>query len=88
MFEKLVLVINKNKDINFIERPCESCDLNNFDSLTKPFHQILNNTAVADLTKTIRRLIKDGERRPFLSLNQNHFRANKTRPLVEHIRQV
>ena len=32
--------------------------------------------------------IKDGCRRPYLSMDQNHFRANTIRSLREHLRQV
>ena len=38
--------------------------------------------------KAIRRWIKDGDRRPYLSSDRNHFQADTTRPLVEHPRQV
>ena len=31
--------------------------------------------------------IKDGCRRPYLSTDRNHFRADINRPLVEHLRQ-
>ena len=85
MFKKLVLVINKNENINPLER---LCDLNSFDSLTKLFYQTLYDAAIAYLTKTIRRSIKDGDRWQYLSSDRNHFRADTTSPLVEHLRQV
>ena len=31
--------------------------------------------------------IKDGCRRPYLLMEMNHFRADTTRPLVEHLSQ-
>ena len=32
--------------------------------------------------------IKDGCRQPYLSTDQNHFRADTTRPLGKHLKQV
>ena len=41
---------------------------------------------VLEEMKTVK--IKDGCRWPYLLIDPNHFRADKTRPLGEHLRQV
>ena len=56
--------------------------------INKTVYRILNNAAIADLTKKAVRFTKDGDRRPYLSSDPNQFRVDTTRPLVEHLRQV
>ena len=54
------------------------------------FNKFLTMQPIADLTKKKKkkRLIKDGDRRPYLSSDRKNFRADTTRPLVKHLGQV